>query len=150
MAIEAKRDIRVVVPYTVITLALFGALFVKACTWQQFLAGLALLNVPAFFGLKKSNDDDGTPPAQTPVFVDERTANTMPSAPLKRGALISGVVMLAACAAAATPQQKNDAADATYAADMARCVDEATTLAESKACRANVRATWHVDGGVPQ
>lgn len=38
-------------------------------------------------------------------------------------------------------------AEAAYGASLLRCVDEAKTLAESKACRAAVDARWGVDGG---
>jgi hypothetical protein len=38
-------------------------------------------------------------------------------------------------------------ADAVYAAQQLSCVDKATTLAESKECRAKVDADWKVDGG---
>ncbi len=46
------------------------------------------------------------------------------------------------------------AAEGAYGAELVRCVDAATTLAESKACRATVDAKWGVvqtaakDGGV--
>ncbi len=192
MAIEAKRDLRIVIPYTVITLALFGALFTKACTWQQFLAGLALLNVPAFFGLKKKDDDD-QPPGQTPVLVDDtpgatvqkmgahklpaiitpiveadRGADTLPvprepsampyrlpavrPEPPKRTSgggwsMRAALLLAVAGCASATPQEKAAAADAAFAAEQLACVQQATTLAESKACRAKVRAAWHLDGG---
>lgn len=47
---------------------------------------------------------------------------------------------LVACAAAA---------EATYTGQLGQCVDHARTLDESKACRAQVDADWHiVDGGV--
>lgn len=44
------------------------------------------------------------------------------------------------------------AAEAAYGAALLRCVDEAKTLAESKACRARVDAEWRItqtatDGG---
>lgn len=39
------------------------------------------------------------------------------------------------------------AVEATYTAELVRCVDKATTLAESKACRAQVDAKFGVDGG---
>lgn len=38
-------------------------------------------------------------------------------------------------------------AEAAYGASLLRCVDEAKSLAESKACRARVDAEWGVDGG---
>jgi hypothetical protein len=62
-------------------------------------------------------------------------------------AALALMALVAACAAAATPEQKAVAADATFLGDMLKCVDDATTLAESKACRAKVRQTWHVDAG---
>lgn len=41
------------------------------------------------------------------------------------------------------------AAESSYTAQQLQCVDRATTLAESKACRAEVDRAWHVvDGGV--
>ncbi len=68
-----------------------------------------------------------------------------------RGAILvaSTVGLLWGCAAI-TPQQKAAAADSTYAADMLKCVDDATTLAESRACRTKVREQWHVDAGSAQ
>lgn len=118
------------------------------------------------------NDQD--PPAQTPLLVDERrTATTLPVPrepspmpqrpyrelppvpPATRPTLrsppttlwgLSYVFVLAACSPV-TPAQKATAADATYAADQQRCVQDSATLAESKACRARVREQWHVDGG---
>lgn len=60
--------------------------------------------------------------------------------------LLSGPMTLASCAGA-TPEQKAEAANETYAADMLGCVEGAGTLEESRACRAKARAKWHVDGG---
>lgn len=47
---------------------------------------------------------------------------------------------------------KEDAAEASYAAALLRCVDKAKTLEESHACRDKVRLEWNVvetvtDGG---
>ncbi len=45
------------------------------------------------------------------------------------------------------------AAESAYTGDLLRCVDEATTLAESRACRERVNAKWSItetvtkDGG---
>ncbi len=36
------------------------------------------------------------------------------------------------------------AAEAAYAGELLRCVDKATTLAESKACRAEVDRRWNI------
>lgn len=50
---------------------------------------------------------------------------------------------LVACSWLARPAS----AEATYGAALLKCVDDAKTLAESKACRARVDAAWGVDGG---
>lgn len=50
-------------------------------------------------------------------------------------------------------QTASTAAEAAYGAALLKCVDDAKTLAESKACRARVDAEWNVtqtatkDGG---
>ena len=61
---------------------------------------------------------------------------------------------LALQAFACTPPQtaQQAAAEGAYGAALLRCVDEATTLAESKACRARVDEAWGItqtgkDGG---
>jgi hypothetical protein len=74
MAIEAKRDLRVILPYSLCIAGLFAALFMKEITWTQFLAGMALLNVPAFFGLKSEgvpvvNMSEPPGPPDTPVTI---------------------------------------------------------------------------------
>lgn len=65
------------------------------------------------------------------------------------GAIIAS---LFACGGApSAPYQR--AAEAAYGAALLRCVDEAATLAESKACRERVNAEWQIsetvakDGG---
>lgn len=63
MAIEAKKSLTVIVPYTIITVALFVLLGIKVITWQQFIVGLGLLNVPAFFGAKPPDP----PPPEAPT-----------------------------------------------------------------------------------
>lgn len=50
------------------------------------------------------------------------------------------------------PTAEQAAAEGAYGAALLKCVDDATTLAESKACRARVDAQWGVvqtgkDGG---
>ena len=51
------------------------------------------------------------------------------------------------CAGKAVPV----ATETAYTAELLRCVDKATTLAESKACRAHVDEVFGVkDGGVDQ
>lgn len=45
----------------------------------------------------------------------------------------------------ATPMAAaQNTAEAAYGAELIKCVDDAKTLAESKACRANVDAKWNV------
>lgn len=53
--IELKRDALVLVPYLVVLVALFGLVFAGKITWPECLAGLALLNVPAIFGMAKTS-----------------------------------------------------------------------------------------------
>lgn len=44
-----------------------------------------------------------------------------------------------------TPKQLGaTAAESAYTADLLRCVDDARTLAESRACRQRVDATWGI------
>jgi len=56
------------------------------------------------------------------------------------------------CKPAQAPTAAQVAAEGAYGAALLRCVDEAKTLAESKACRARVDAAWEItqtatDGG---
>jgi hypothetical protein len=44
--------------------------------------------------------------------------------------------------AGAQPTPTQEAAPIEYAAELEACIDKATTLAESQACRAAVRAKW--------
>jgi hypothetical protein len=46
-----------------------------------------------------------------------------------------------------TTEERKASAEATYEGEMLKCVDDAKTLEESKACRAKVRERWAVDGG---
>jgi len=73
-----------------------------------------------------------------------------------RAFVASGLVLFAflyvaaclhGCARPMTPQEKAVVAESTYAAELLKCVDDSSTLAESKICRSNVRARWDVDGG---
>ncbi len=55
-----------------------------------------------------------------------------------------------ACSKESKPTATQAAAEATYGAMLLDCVDRATTLAESKACRAEVDRKWNItqkDGG---
>ena len=54
-------------------------------------------------------------------------------------------IALAQCLACAAA--KPYAAEGAYTAALLDCVDQAKTLAASKACRAKVNADWSVDGG---
>ena len=51
------------------------------------------------------------------------------------------------CSAPMTPQEKAHVANETYAAEQVACVEKSATIVESRACRADVRARWGVDGG---
>ncbi len=55
-------------------------------------------------------------------------------------------LLVLACAPM-TPQEKAAAADEAFKVDMKKCVDDAPTIEASRACRANTREAWHVDGG---
>ncbi len=66
------------------------------------------------------------------------------------GFVLGPCAALVACTPPASAQQA--AAEGAYGAALLRCVDEAETLAESKACRARVDEAWGitqtaVDGG---
>ena len=62
---------------------------------------------------------------------------------------VAGVLVLAATAvwASCSTGCAGPAAEGAYTAALLDCVAQATTLAQSKACRARVRADWHVDAG---
>lgn len=71
--LEFKRTPVVIIPYTLIVVALFVLVGMTKITWAECLGGLALLNVPAIFGLaqsdksesSKDDDDDNT---DTPIL----------------------------------------------------------------------------------
>lgn len=70
------------------------------------------------------------------------------------GLLFWGAVAAVACTSRQpTPQEKSAAAETTYTAEMLKCVDNAKTLEESRACRQRVREKWGTsdagkDGGL--
>lgn len=156
MKIEVKRD-----PF-LFGFAAFLVLLVVALVWHKdvtFKEGAAFimgaLAMPALLGRAKGDDDDDLDGGVTvPVPGAERT--TDPEQHRPRGiaqqvvALAFAAALLVGCrepAAPITPQQKATTAEATYAAEMQHCVDVAETLAESTACRAQVRTRWATDGG---
>lgn len=61
--------------------------------------------------------------------------------------------LVGACSREVPPTAAQAAAEGAYGAALLRCVDDAKTLAESKACRARVNAQWQIvetvakDGG---
>lgn len=61
--------------------------------------------------------------------------------------LFVGAVLLVCRVLAGCTAPAKAAAETAYGASLLRCVDQAATLAESKACRARVDAAWGVDGG---
>ena len=66
---------------------------------------------------------------------------------LTRTLTLATILTLVACSAPLTPQERARLADDTYAAEMTACVAKSSTLEQSHACRADVRARWGVDGG---
>ena len=62
--------------------------------------------------------------------------------------VLSGLACVASKCACTPPQTAEQAAaEGAYGAALVDCVERASTLAESKACRARVDAAWGVDGG---
>lgn len=51
---------------------------------------------------------------------------------------------MAGCSQAKPPTVQQAAAEGAYTAELVACVEEAKTLAESKACRAEVNKRWGV------
>lgn len=119
--IEIKRDALVLIPYVVVLIALFTLVGVGRISWAECLGGLALLNVPAIFGLAKKSTSNGD-----------------------AAALLVCIIAFGAtaCASGMSDREKAAAAESTHAAEHLRCVDEATTIEESHACRAKVREKW--------
>ena len=62
-------------------------------------------------------------------------------------ALILGVVLAAVGMCGCGPEARARAAEGAYLAEHLRCVEDSDTLQESRACRREVDARWHVDGG---
>lgn len=52
--------------------------------------------------------------------------------------------LLFACQKQSAPTEAQAATEAAYGAALLKCVDEANTLAESKACRAKVDKAWGI------
>lgn len=149
MPIELKKS-----PYlfgfaAVLVLATLALVWQHAITMREAVAFImGALALPGLFGTKKKDDDDNNDGGVTVPVDDGPGASVQAIGPKKLPGVITPITMLflVGCASA-TPQEKAAAADATYAANHLKCVDAATTLAESKACRARVRAEWNVDGG---
>ncbi len=69
-----------------------------------------------------------------------------------RGVIVETVVSLGLLGVVVACSPRTPAqAEAAYTAELLRCVDNAATLAESRACRADVDRRWAVrrDGGAP-
>lgn len=54
------------------------------------------------------------------------------------------LVLLVGCAKPVPLSQQQAAAEGVYGAALLKCVDDAKTLAESKACRARVNSEWGI------
>lgn len=154
MPIEIKRD-KWLWAFAVALVAMtFALVWHRDVTFKEgaaFVVGA--LAMPGLFGTRKKEDDNHDGGVTVPVedipgpSVQKIGEKALPAiiTPITMAAL--AMALTASCAAAASPEQKATAADSTFTADMIKCVDDASTLAESKACRAKVRQTWHVDGG---
>jgi hypothetical protein len=59
-------------------------------------------------------------------------------------ALFGAGMLFLHCAPQPVPSPKQLAAEGAYTADLVACVEEAKTLAESKACRAEVNRRWGI------
>lgn len=127
-SLELKRDVLVMVPYLIVLVALFALVGFGKITWTECIGGLVLLNVPAIFGLTKktSTNTDAT------VFL----------------ICFAAAAVTTACASSMSEKEKSAAAESSHTAEHLKCVDDATTLEESRACRAKVREKWAAkDGG---
>lgn len=137
MKIELKRSRVVIVTNAAIALAMLALVWQHVIDWKAAMGGLALLLAPSIAKRARGKeertrkDDDDGPPSSGGVT------------PL----IVTSVLMCLLSCASATPQEKSAAADASYMADQLACVDKASTIEESRACRAKVREQWHVDGG---
>lgn len=148
MPIEIKRD-KWLWAFAVALVAMtFALVWHHDVTFKEGAAFvIGALAMPGLFGTRKKEDDNHDGGVTVPVddvpgpSVQKIGEKSLPAIITP----ITMVLVLAGCSA--SPQEKAAAADATYTADHLACVDEAKTLAESKACRAKVRAAWHVDGG---
>jgi hypothetical protein len=67
---------------------------------------------------------------------------SQPPFPWREAVALVGFALLVAHCAGCAPS-----AESAYGAALLRCVDKATTLADSRACRRDVDAKWGVDGG---
>lgn len=101
-------------------------------TWKEAGAFmLAAFALPGFFGSKPTSDpDDEDEPRDPPAGG---------ATPL----IVGACLLLAACGAPST-ETKQAEAEGAYGAALMACVDDAGTLAASKACRARVDLAWGV------
>ena len=147
MPVQLKRDPYLWAFAVVLVIATMSAVYAGHATMREAAALIiGALAMPGLFGTRKKEDDNHDGGVTVPVDVPGPSVQKIGEKSLP--AIITPITMilvLAGCSA--SPQEKAAAADATYTADHLACVDEAKTLAESKACRAKVRAAWHVDGG---
>lgn len=136
------------------------AIVLAACVVATFLAykflGTESAGVAAVVGMiinfALGRDGNGGPPPNAPATPDPapEAPPSMPPPFLTVAGPFFALCFVAACAAA-TAQEKAAAAEASYTAEMAACVEKSATLEESKACRAEVRKRWSVaDAGADQ
>ncbi len=161
--IEFKKDVTVIAPYTIIVIALFVLVGLSKITWTECLGGLALLNVPAIFGLTKKSKSESEPPKadadtiDTPILPPRKP----PSFPGSTFALLLAIFSLGnanmACGYGKTACTIIDAVDQNCAwiryldesgqqREIQLSRDEITELGRSTAKK---RAAERGDGGAP-
>ncbi len=62
--------------------------------------------------------------------------------------VVAMIGVLHGCGSNMTDAQKAVVADSAFTSELLACVDNATTLEASRACRARVRGAWHLDAGL--
>ena len=161
MPVEIKRDKWLWAFAALLVAMTFALVWHHDVTFKEgaaFVVGA--LAMPGLFGTRKKPDDDNhdggvtvpvsDAPGPTVQKIGERSLPAIIT-PVSLVALIWSALALtaltAACAAAASPDQKAAAADISYASDQLACVDKYDTRAEADACRERVRKQWHLDAG---
>ncbi len=143
--VELKKDPWVIGSNTLLVGGLIALMAFDKLTVEQFLVVAPLILVPSMIGRKK-----GPPPPDGPPGAPSDAPPPIVYPHDGSKGVFAVALALVGCASAAsfTPEEKAAAAESAYTAEMLRCVDEASTLHESRECRKRVRARWE-DGGAP-